>query len=282
MRSAGTQRADPGVAHEATVVEVEHIPRPARGYFFNACYMPHHEAFDESSCVARGAASALRERRAGRATGCAGLLQHQHDIDCIDSVEFLPTSSEQLTRLAVQPPFGGCGKAAVPETLPASTLFAAKAPDWSRRQQGMPNIACNSLSTTESVQAVRIDPSPPAPISQCTPTPARSTLRGPKRLTAYAAARTTHGEDCRRLGTFGNRSNPSGVGGFLETVGRILDGTKCTGPDALAGNERFFEVDLSAEFPPERREAQIDPHAHESSEPQYGYGIGRLPSAVHL
>lgn len=49
--------------------------------------------------------------------------------------------------------------------------------------------------------------------------------------------------------------------GFLEAFGgfykQLMQGTKCTGPDALAVDERF-EIDLSAEFPPERREAQVD------------------------
>jgi len=44
-------------------------------------------------------------------------------------------------------------------------------------------------------------------------------------------------------------------GGFYK---QLVQGTRCTGPDALAVNERFVEIDLSAEFPPERREAQID------------------------
>lgn len=58
---------------------------------------------------------------------------------------------------------------------------------------------------------------------------------------------------------------------FLEAFDgfykQLVLGTKCTGPDALAVNERFVEIDLSAEFPPERREAQVDflapqvPHA---------------------
>jgi len=46
-------------------------------------------------------------------------------------------------------------------------------------------------------------------------------------------------------------------GGFYK---QFVQGTKCTGPDALAGNERLVEIDLSAEFPPERRQAQVDPH----------------------
>jgi len=46
-------------------------------------------------------------------------------------------------------------------------------------------------------------------------------------------------------------------GGFYT---QLVQGTKCTGPEALAGNERLVEIDLSAEFPPERRVAQVDPH----------------------
>jgi hypothetical protein len=63
-----------------------------------------------------------------------------------------------------------------------------------------------------------------------------------------------------------------GVVGFLEAFGgffstQLLQGTKCTGPDALAINERLVEIDLSHEFPPERRAAQVDlqsqmPHNH--------------------
>lgn len=49
---------------------------------------------------------------------------------------------------------------------------------------------------------------------------------------------------------------------FLETIDdfyrQLVLGTKCTGPDVLAINERAVEIDLSAEFPPERREAQFD------------------------
>jgi len=50
--------------------------------------------------------------------------------------------------------------------------------------------------------------------------------------------------------------------GFFEAFGgfykQLVQGTRCTGPDVLAVNERFVEIDLSAEFPPERREAQVD------------------------
>merc|ERR1711879_608982 len=52
------------------------------------------------------------------------------------------------------------------------------------------------------------------------------------------------------------------VAGFLEAFGgfykQLVEGPQCTGPDALAVNESSHEVDLSGEFPPERREAQID------------------------
>jgi len=44
-------------------------------------------------------------------------------------------------------------------------------------------------------------------------------------------------------------------GGFYK---QLVQGAKCTGPDALAVDERHVEIDLSAEFPPERREAQFD------------------------
>jgi len=54
-------------------------------------------------------------------------------------------------------------------------------------------------------------------------------------------------------------------GSFLEAFGgfykQLVQGTRCTGPEALAANERYVEIDLSGEFPPERREAQIDMQA---------------------
>lgn len=54
--------------------------------------------------------------------------------------------------------------------------------------------------------------------------------------------------------------------GFFEAFGGLFSaqGTKCTGPDALAINERLVEIDLSHEFPPEKRAAQVDlqPRAH--------------------
>jgi len=57
-------------------------------------------------------------------------------------------------------------------------------------------------------------------------------------------------------------ADPSFVG-VCRAVGdfysELLKGSRCTGPDALAVDERFVEIDLSGEFPPERREAQVDP-----------------------
>lgn len=54
----------------------------------------------------------------------------------------------------------------------------------------------------------------------------------------------------------------AGLFGFFEAFGGFfssqLQGTKCTGPDVLAINERLVEIDLSGEFPPERRAAQVD------------------------
>jgi len=60
-------------------------------------------------------------------------------------------------------------------------------------------------------------------------------------------------------------------GGFYK---QLVQGTRCTGPDALAVNERFVEIDLSAEFPPERREAQIDFLAPEVG-PLVPFEVGR-------
>lgn len=46
------------------------------------------------------------------------------------------------------------------------------------------------------------------------------------------------------------------VGGFYK---ELLQGTRCTIPDSVVIHDRSVEIDLSHEFPPERREAQIDP-----------------------
>jgi len=58
------------------------------------------------------------------------------------------------------------------------------------------------------------------------------------------------------------QADEKGLLGFFEAFGglytQLVQGTKCTGPDALAVNERLVEIDLSAEFPPERRAAQVD------------------------
>jgi len=60
---------------------------------------------------------------------------------------------------------------------------------------------------------------------------------------------------------------------FLEAFGgfykQLVQGTRCTGPDVLAINERFVEIDLSGEFPPERREAQVD------------FLVPQFPQSVH-
>merc|ERR1712187_985838 len=57
-------------------------------------------------------------------------------------------------------------------------------------------------------------------------------------------------------------TDTASVAGFFEAFGgfykQLVQGPQCTGPDALAINESSHEVDLSAEFPPERREAQVD------------------------
>lgn len=57
-------------------------------------------------------------------------------------------------------------------------------------------------------------------------------------------------------GTANAGSFLGGFGGFYK---QLVHGTQCTGPDALAVNESSHEIDLSAEFPPERRMAQVDP-----------------------
>lgn len=76
-------------------------------------------------------------------------------------------------------------------------------------------------------------------------------------------------------------------GSLLEAFGgfykQLVQGTKCTGPDALAGNERFVEIDLSGEFPPERREAQVDPQAtplQVGHSAYHGHHCG-LPQSLH-
>lgn len=84
-------------------------------------------------------------------------------------------------------------------------------------------------------------------------TPPRSGVRPRSRsvpigLTASEAERFLM-EDSQPISFF------EAFGGFYK---QLVQGTRCTGPDALAVNERFVEIDLSAEFPPERREAQID------------------------
>jgi len=84
-------------------------------------------------------------------------------------------------------------------------------------------------------------------------TPPRSGVRFRSRsvplgLTAGEAERLLM-EDSQPISFF------EAFGGFYK---QLVQGTRCTGPDALAVNERFVEIDLSAEFPPERREAQID------------------------
>lgn len=70
------------------------------------------------------------------------------------------------------------------------------------------------------------------------------------------------------------------VGGFYD---QLLQGVKCTGPESLAYNERFVEIDLSNEFPPERREAQIDPQAPPPGHvPRLDYHSMRFQAAVLL
>lgn len=45
------------------------------------------------------------------------------------------------------------------------------------------------------------------------------------------------------------------VGGFYH---QFFNGIKCTSPEMVAATERLVEIDLSNEFPPERRESQVD------------------------
>ncbi|CAK0849341.1 unnamed protein product [Prorocentrum cordatum] len=84
-----------------------------------------------------------------------------------------------------------------------------------------------------------------------------ATLRGGK-LRARSLPTSARGCSLDGLEDGGAAQGP----GFLEAFGAVyhhlVSGTKCTGPDALAGNERTSEIDLSHEFPPERREAQVD------------------------
>uniref|UniRef100_A0A7S4Q7K9 Uncharacterized protein n=1 Tax=Alexandrium monilatum TaxID=311494 RepID=A0A7S4Q7K9_9DINO len=71
--------------------------------------------------------------------------------------------------------------------------------------------------------------------------------------------------------------------GFFEAFDgfykQLMQGTKCTGPDALAVDERF-EIDLSGEFPPERREAQVDMLAPLQAPEAFDRAIERSVSAA--
>mmetsp|Transcript_127330 Transcript_127330/g.396313 ORF Transcript_127330/g.396313 Transcript_127330/m.396313 type:complete len:355 (+) Transcript_127330:90-1154(+) len=70
--------------------------------------------------------------------------------------------------------------------------------------------------------------------------------------------------------------------GFLEAFGgfykQLVQGTKCTGPDMLTLDERF-EIDLSGEFPPERREAQVDMLAPLEASLAFERALERSPSS---
>jgi len=62
--------------------------------------------------------------------------------------------------------------------------------------------------------------------------------------------------------------------GLWEAFGSIYKeivagGNSCTGPDSLPINDALHEIDLSHEFPPEKREAQVDPLAQQ--------GLGQSP-----
>lgn len=62
--------------------------------------------------------------------------------------------------------------------------------------------------------------------------------------------------------TTGEEDDSASAVGFFEAFGgfykQLVRGPQCTGPDVLAVNECSHEIDLSGEFPPEKREAQVD------------------------
>lgn len=85
------------------------------------------------------------------------------------------------------------------------------------------------------------------------PSPA-STVKAQQRLRARSSSRLIRSKmssekDEGVLGIFG------AVGGLYQ---QLFDGIKCTSPDMLAASERLVEIDLSNEFPPERRASQVD------------------------
>lgn len=68
-------------------------------------------------------------------------------------------------------------------------------------------------------------------------------------------------------------------GGFYQ---ELLQGTKCTIPDSVVINDRSAEIDLSHEFPPERREAQIDPQASMHRVPRLSFAAAAArPLPMH-
>eukprot|EP00441_Pelagodinium_beii_P040032 CAMPEP_0197626440 /NCGR_PEP_ID=MMETSP1338-20131121/5411_1 /TAXON_ID=43686 ORGANISM="Pelagodinium beii, Strain RCC1491" /NCGR_SAMPLE_ID=MMETSP1338 /ASSEMBLY_ACC=CAM_ASM_000754 /LENGTH=287 /DNA_ID=CAMNT_0043196981 /DNA_START=40 /DNA_END=902 /DNA_ORIENTATION=- len=136
-----------------------------------------------------------------------------------------PTPSSPLAR---KPPF-------TKATQPARVALAVDVPS----EQNPANYGAAGWSAAVPSQRV---PATPPRFSSASFSRARSVPSAPKK-------EETVGDLSSLLAAFG---------GFYQ---ELLQGTRCTMPDSVVINDRSAEIDLSHEFPPERREAQIDPQA---------------------
>lgn len=207
-------------------------------------------------------------------------LQQIDFLERSNSLQRFCETTEDSASDSTWPPSGqasrssACGPAAKSSTATSAAKRRDSRPPSPPRPSPPPPPSRPSPSS--KVQPIRADVSP-IPVSV---EPATSTL-----CTAPATARAGSPElrelDIRTLRNDPNvvlkhrsqsvpimaraskaQADDKGLLGFFEAFGglysQLVQGTKCTGPDALAVNERLVEIDLSAEFPPERRAAQVD------------------------
>jgi len=187
----------------------------------------------------------------------------------LQRIDFGRTAAGALLGLAREAPSDPVGKATGVSNVEATRLAQDATP-------GRPPVAELSSSRPPSPPRLTEPQKLPGPAYHNSPSNHVEKLRlGPTVTSSTTVARSATGiappqqpaKPCRSRSAPCRRAAKAegddiGLLGFFEAFGgfynQMIEGTKCTGPDTLAINERHVEIDLSSEFPPERRPAQVD------------------------
>lgn len=214
----------------------------------------------------RGTLAVLRERSARSLSPCPPLSDRAF-IECLrtESDELAARSQAQplspsMTPVIVQRPWPTKVRKA-PDVRPLTIIHPGsdsllESPKSTSPAGLMTNDEelATSLRATSSSSAIR-----PGQSSQASGTSFEWTAppRFPSGPPTRALFRARSLPNARGVEVTGNMPGLfEAVDGFYK---QLVQGTKCSIPDSAVFHDRSVEIDLSHEFPPERREAQVDP-----------------------